>query len=377
MNTIQMVDLNSQHSKIRNQLNAAIAEVIDSSAFIKGVWVKRFEDSLAQYLGCKHVIGCANGTDALQLALMALNLKPGDEVITPAFTFLATAEVVALMGLTLKLVDVDESTFNISIDALEKAITSKTKAIIPVHLFGQAANMEAVMSIAQKHGIYVIEDNAQSLGAQYNINGNELMAGTIGHIGCTSFFPTKNLGGMGDGGALFTNDDVLASRIRAIGNHGMHQRYKHDMIGINSRLDSLQAAILEVKLPYLNPSIEKRKEVANSYYQKLSLVKGIVLPAVQENATHTYNQFTIKFIDSSWRDKVKLYLNEKGIPTMVYYPTPVHLQPAYSNYGYKENDILVSESLCKKVLSLPMHPELDEAQIAYICETIGTFVQTL
>jgi dTDP-4-amino-4,6-dideoxygalactose transaminase len=372
-----MVDLNRQHNKIRKEIDKAFAEVIDSSAFIKGPWVKRFEESLAKYLGCKHVIGCANGTDALQLALMALDLKPEDEIITPAFTFLATAEVVALMGLNLKLVDVDEQTFNISPEALAKAITPKTKAIIPVHLFGQAANMQAIMSIAKKHNLYIIEDTAQSLGADYEIDGKLQKLGTIGNIGCTSFFPTKNLGGMGDGGALYTNDDHLASRIRAIGNHGMHQRYWHELIGINSRLDSLQAAVLEVKLPHLAQSLEQRKDVANQYISKLKNIKGIELPATEPNAIHTYNQFTIKLINPAWRDALKAHLAEKGIPSMIYYPIAVHQQPAYLSLGYKEGDFPVSEALCKKVLSLPMHPELEEEQIAYICETIDTFVQSL
>jgi len=377
MNAIQMVDLNSQHQKIRKEINKAIANVIDSSAFIKGKWVKSFEDLLAKFLDCKHVIGCANGTDALQLALMALNLKAGDEVITPAFTFMATAEVVELMGLKLKLVDVDEGTFTISPEKIEKAITPQTKAIIAVHLFGQSANMHAIMHLAQKHNLFVIEDNAQSLGAEYETNGVVKKIGTIGHIGCTSFFPTKNLGGIGDGGALFTQDDELASRIRAIGNHGMYQRYKHEMIGINSRLDSLQAAVLEIKLAHLAVSLEARKAIGKQYIGRLQKINGIVLPTVEPNAIHTYNQFTIKLENSIHRDSLKLFLMENGIPSMIYYPSSVHQQSAYLHLGYTEGDFPVSESLCNKVLSLPMHPELEEDQIAYICETIATFAQSL
>jgi dTDP-4-amino-4,6-dideoxygalactose transaminase len=368
-----MVDLQRQHQKIRSEIDSAISNVIESSSFIKGPDVQKFEESLANYLKIKHVIGCANGTDALQIALMALKLEPGDEIIAPAFTFQATAEVVALLGLTLRLADVDEQTFNISPESVENAITHRTRAIIPVHLFGQPANMDAILAIARKHSLYVIEDNAQSLGSKYKVNESFHPAGTLGHIGCTSFFPTKNLGGMGDGGALFTNDDNLAAQIRAIANHGMFQRYKHEMIGINSRLDTLQAAILNVKLKYLNEYLVARQYVAHCYFQHLSGIESIILPVTDNQAIHTFNQFTIQVKNEAKRDALKAFLAEKGIPSMIYYPTPVHQQPAYQYFGYEKGDLLVSEKLSSKVLSLPMHPELEEEQISYICEAIKTF----
>lgn len=373
MNSIKMVDLQRQHQKIRNEIDSAISNVIESSSFIKGPDVQKFEESLANYLKIKHVIGCANGTDALQIALMALKLEPGDEIIAPAFTFQATAEVVALLGLTLRLADVDEHTFNISPESVEKAITHRTRAIIPVHLFGQPANMDAILAIARKHSLYVIEDNAQSLGSKSKINESFHPAGTLGHIGCTSFFPTKNLGGMGDGGALFTNHDNLAAQIRAIANHGMFQRYKHEMIGINSRLDTLQAAILNIKLGHLNEYLAARQNVAHCYFQHLSDIESIILPVTDNQAIHTFNQFTIQVKDEAKRDALKAFLAEKEIPSMIYYPTPVHQQPAYQYFGYKKGDLPVSEKLSSKVLSLPMHPELEEEQIAYICEAIKTF----
>jgi UDP-2-acetamido-2-deoxy-ribo-hexuluronate aminotransferase len=373
MNSIKMVDLQRQHQKIRTEIDSTISKIIESSAFIKGADVHLFENSLSNYLKVNHVIGCANGTDALQIALMALDLKPGDEIIAPAFTFQATAEVVALLGLTLRLADVDERTFNISPDSIEKAITPRTRAIIPVHLFGQSANMNAIGAIAQKNSLYVIEDNAQSLGSLYKINESYHQAGTLGHIGCTSFFPTKNLGGMGDGGALFTNDNTLGARIRAIANHGMFQRYKHEMIGVNSRLDTLQAAILNIKLTYLDEYLAARQKVAKSYFNQLSGINSIILPISDNQSVHTYNQFTIQVEGEGKRDALKSFLAEQGIPSMIYYPTPVHLQPAYQFFGYKEGDLPVSEKLSHKVLSLPMHPELEEEQISYICEAIKTF----
>jgi dTDP-4-amino-4,6-dideoxygalactose transaminase len=376
MEKIQMVDLHHQYLKIKPEVDAAISEVIDNSTFIKGPAVRQFENALSEYLDCKHVIACANGTEALQIALMALNLQPGDEVITTGFTFIATPEVVALLRLNLKLVDVDNQTFNILPSEIEKAITPRTKAIVPVHLFGQPADMEEITKIAQKHNLFVIEDTAQATGANYSFSdGRVCKAGTMGDIGCTSFFPSKNLGCFGDGGALFTNNDALAEKIRSIANHGMSVRYHHDRIGVNSRLDSIQAAVLNVKLKYLNDYNASRIAAANQYDAHLSNIQNITIPFRKENRTHIFHQYTIQLTNSQLRDQLKQHLESCGIPAMIYYPIPAHLQKAYESLGYKDGDFPVTENLCSRVLSLPMHTELDGEQIDYICDAISQFMQ--
>ena len=356
-----MVDLQTQYQHIKEDIDRGIAEVIASSAFIKGPQVTAFQEHLATYTGAKHVIGVGNGTDALQIALMALGLKPGDEVITPTFTFIATAEVVALLGLTPVVVDVDWETMNISVEGIKRAITPKTKAIVPVHLFGQCANMEAILLIAKAHKLYVVEDACQAIGAKYK--GRQ--AGTMGDIGCTSFFPSKNLGCYGDGGALFTNDDALAEKIRAIANHGCFVRYHHDYVGVNSRLDSIQAAILDAKLPHLDEYIANRRRAAAYYDKAFAGNPHILTPGHESDSTHVYHQYTLRLIDVN-RDKVKAYLAEHDIPAMVYYPIPLHLQKAYQDPRYKAGDFPVAERLMNCVLSLPMHTELDEVQLEYI-----------
>ena len=370
---IQMVDLKGQYTKIKEQVDKAIFNVIDSTAFIKGPEVKAFKEELESYLKVKHVIPCGNGTDALQIALMALGLKPGDEVITANFTFAATVEVIGLLNLIPVFVDVDKATFNIDVDALEKAITPKTKAIIPVHLFGQCANMEAVMNIAKKHNLFVIEDTAQAIGADYTfLNGDVKKAGTIGDIGTTSFFPSKNLGCYGDGGALFTNDDELGKRLEAIVNHGMYQRYYHDEIGVNSRLDTIQAAILRVKLPYLDSYSAARKKAATYYNNAFASIEQIETPIIDQQSTHVFHQYTLK-LSGVDRDELVLFLQEKGIPAMVYYPVPLHQQKAYVRPEFKDENYPITMELCKSVISLPMHTELDEKQLKYITESIKEF----
>ena len=367
---IQMVDLKSQYLRIKPEMDAAIQHVLESTAFIQGPVVREFEEHLAQYTGSKHVVSCGNGTDALLGALMALGVGPGDEVITPAFTFIAAVEVIALLGATPVFVDVCEDSFNMDVQALEQAITPKTKAIIPIHLFGQCADMEPILNIAKKHDIKVIEDACQAIGTTYTFSdGTKMQAGTMGDIGCLSFFPSKNLGCYGDGGAMMTQDDALAERLRAICRHGSKEKYNHLYVGLNSRLDSLQAAVLQVKLRHLDEFIANRKAAANYYFEALKNVDWIELPDMKHNTTHTFHQFTIKLKEGK-RDALKQYLSEKGIPSMVYYPVPAHLQPAYRYLGYEEGDFPVSELLCKKVLSLPMHTELSENQLQYICETI-------
>ena len=367
---IQMCDLKGQYLKIKDEIDAAIQDVIDSTAFIKGKEVGLFQDELAKYLGVKHVIGCANGTDALQIALMALGLKPGDEVITPDFTFIATVEVVALLGLTPILVDVDPSTFTIDIKRLEEAITPKTKAIIPVHLFGQCANMDEVMRIAQRHNLYVIEDAAQALGADYyHSDGRVSKAGTIGTIGTTSFFPSKNLACYGDGGAIFTNNDTLADEIRSVANHGMKVRYHHDRIGVNSRLDTIQAAILRVKLKYLDDFNKARLDAANKYDAMLRPCGKVITPARAKWSNHIFHQYTLKLTNTN-RDKLQKDLADLGIPTMVYYPIPLHKQKAFEpyrefNFG---RSFQVSDYLSSLVISLPMHTELTDDTIKYITD---------
>ncbi|MBP5641445.1 MAG: DegT/DnrJ/EryC1/StrS family aminotransferase [Paludibacteraceae bacterium] len=370
MKKIQMVDLQTQYLQIKQDIDRGIQEVIDSAAFIKGPKVSEFQQHLEAYTGAKHVIPVGNGTDALQIALMALGLKPGDEVITPTFTFIATAEVVALLGLTPVVVDVDWATMNISVDAIRRAITPRTKAIVPVHLFGQCADMEAILELAREHNLYIVEDACQAIGAKYTFSdGRTLQAGTIGHIGCTSFFPSKNLGCYGDGGAIFTSDDDLAAKMRAIANHGCFVRYHHDFVGVNSRLDSIQAAILDAKLPHLNEYIAARQAAAAYYDHAFSGNKHILVPEHEPQSTHVYHQYTLRLIDVD-RDALKAHLQEKGIPAMVYYPVPLHMQKAYQDPRYKEGDFPVAERLAACVLSLPMHTCLDEEQLKYITDSV-------
>ena len=375
MNPLQMVDLKSQYLRIKPQIDNAIQGVIDSCQFVKGAEVKTFEQELAQYLGVQHAIACGNGTDALQVALMALGLKPGDEVITTDFTFIATVEVIALLGLKPVLVDVDMATFNIDVEKVEKAITPRTKAIVPVHLFGQCANMEPLLKLAEKHGLYVVEDTAQGLGAEYRFSdGTVRKAGTIGTIGCTSFFPSKNLGCYGDGGALFTNDDQLAEQIRCLTNHGMKVRYHHDMIGVNSRLDTIQAAILRVKLPHLDEYNRARLAAAEKYNAALSGIAGLETPATAAFTTHIFHQYTLK-VKNGQRDALKKHLDEQGIPYMVYYPIPLHRQKAFEPYVTENDSFPVSETICGEVLSLPMHTELDDEQIERITAAVKSFFE--
>lgn len=373
MNPIQLVDLTTQHLKIKSEIDAAINEVIRSGSFIKGKQVSLFEQELAQYLQVKHVIGCGNGTDALMLALMALDLKPGNEVIVPTFTFVATAEVVAFLNLVPVFVDVNPQYFTIDVSQIEKSITPRTRAIIPVHLFGQCAPMAEILEIANKYHLYVIEDAAQSLGAEYKINDKKTKAGTIGHIGCTSFFPSKNLGCMGDGGAIFTNNDEFAQKIRMLANHGAEKKYFHQYIGINSRLDTLQAAVLRVKLQYLNNYIQKRNWAAQQYIEQLKDIVDIVLPKQAFYSSHTYNQFTIQLQNEKKRNVLQQYLQQKNIPTAIYYPLPLHLQPAFQNGLTQKLSLPIAEILSNQVISLPMHTELDEEQIQYITASMIDF----
>lgn len=373
MREIQMVDLKAQYEKIGSEIDVAIKSVLESTAFIKGPDVKLFEEELQEYMGVKHVVSCANGTDALELAMMALGLKPGDEVITTNFTFIATVEVVALLGLKLVIVEPDPGSFTISIDAVKKAITPNTKALVPVHLFGQCADMESLMEIAKKHNLYIIEDAAQATGADYIFrDGSTRKAGTIGHIGTTSFFPSKNLGCYGDGGALYTNDDVIAKKLRSIANHGMKVKYHHDDIGINSRLDSIQAAILRVKLKHLTQFNAARRSVADRYDNAFAGCKSLTVPERMSYSSHIFHQYTLK-VKNGKRDELKKFLESKNIPSMVYYPGPLHMQEAYKYLGYKENDFPVTTMLCKEVLSLPMHPDMEQEQIDYITLNILNF----
>jgi len=361
-----MVDLKAQYQKIGAEIDVAIKSVLQSTAFIKGPDVKLFEEELRQYMGVKHVVSCANGTDALYLAMMVLGLKPGDEVITTNFTFIATVEVVALLGLKLVIVDPDPGTFNISVEAVKKAITPKTRVVVPVHLFGQCADMETIMELADKHNLFVIEDAAQATGADYFFrNGTIKKAGTIGHIGTTSFFPSKNLGCYGDGGALYTNDDAFDKKLRSISNHGMKVRYHYDDIGVNSRLDTIQAAVLRVKLRYLSQFNEARGSVARQYDEAFAGCDSINIPERAGYSSHIFHQYTIK-VKNGKRDELKKYLESNNIPSMVYYPGPLHLQEAYRYLGYNETDFPVTAALCKEVLSLPMHPDMEQEQLDYI-----------
>ena len=375
MRKIQMVDLQTQYQFIKPQVDAGMQEVLSSAQFINGPTVRNFQADLEAYLGVKHVIPCANGTDALQVAMMGLGLKPGDEVITADFTFAATVEVIALLGLTPVLVDVLPDTFNIDPDAVEKAITPNTKAIVPVHLFGQVADMDRIMDIAQKHDLFVIEDNAQGIGATHtNAVGTKVKTGGIGHVGSTSFFPSKNLGCYGDGGAIFTNDDDLAHTIRGVVNHGMYKRYHHDVVGVNSRLDSLQAVVLNEKLKLLDFYNERRKWAAIRYSQLLQYHPKIETPITSGDCdSHVYHQYTLKIVGAD-RDALVAHLQQHDIPCGVYYPIPLHLQKAYADKRYKEEDFAVTNQLIKQVVSLPMHSELDEDQIQFICKTILAFL---
>jgi dTDP-4-amino-4,6-dideoxygalactose transaminase len=371
---IQMVDLKSQYENIKSEVDAAIQNVINNTAFINGPDVKSFQTELEQYLNVKHVIPVANGTDALQIAMMALDLKPGDEVITADFTYVATAEVIALLGLKPVLVDVNPNTFDINIAAIEKAITPKTKAIVPVHLFGQCANMEAIMALAKKHNLFVIEDTAQATGAEFTFSdGRKQKAGTIGTIGCTSFFPSKNLGCFGDGGAIFTNDEVLAKKIKMIANHGQSVQYVHDSIGVNSRLDTIQAAILRIKLRHLDNYALARNKVADYYDKAFAGNEKIKTPARAKFSNHVFHQYTLqlKGVD---RTALREFLTRKEIPAMIYYPIPLHLQKAYIDSRYKQGDFPITEALCATVISLPMHTELDEETLKYITDIFLEFV---
>ena len=375
MKKIQMVDLKGQYEDIKETVDTSVLEVLESTAYINGPKVHEFQKNLEDYLGVKHVIPCANGTDALQIAMMGLGLQPGDEVITADFTFAATVEVIALLGLTPVLVDVEPDTFNIDIEAVKKAITPNTKAIVPVHLFGQCANMDAIMDIATAHDLYVIEDNAQAIGATYTSkDGSKQKAGTIGHVASTSFFPSKNLGCYGDGGAIFTNDDELAHVIRGIVNHGMYRRYYHDVVGVNSRLDSIQAAILNAKLPKLDMYNNRRKEAASKYDKAFEGQENIVTPFRDGDLdNHVFHQYTLK-VKNTDRDALVKHLNENGIPCGVYYPVPLHSQKAYRDERYNEADFEVTNQLIKEVISLPMHTELDDEQIDFITSKVIAFV---
>jgi UDP-2-acetamido-2-deoxy-ribo-hexuluronate aminotransferase len=374
MKKIQMVDLVSQYEKIKPEVDAAVAGVLSSAQFINGPEVKAFQSELEQYLGVGHVIPCANGTDALQIAMMALGLKPGDEVITASFTYVATAEVIALLGLSPVLVDVNPGTFNIDPSAVEKAITQRTKAIVPVHLFGQCADMEEIMAIARKHDLYVIEDTAQAIGAEYKFSdGTVKKAGTIGTVGCTSFFPSKNLGCYGDGGALYTNDEALAKKIRMIANHGQSVQYVHDSIGVNSRLDSVQAAVLRIKLRRLNDYAAARNKAAAFYDKAFENSPKIKTPERSKRSDHVFHQYTLQ-LEGVDRNKLREYLASREIPAMIYYPIPLHMQKAYIDPRYKQGDFPVTEKLCSSVISLPMHTELDDDTLQYITSSVLEYV---
>ena len=371
---IQMVDLKGQYQKIKQEVDTSIQNVLDTTAFINGPAVKDFQADLEKYLHVNHVIPCANGTDALQIAMMALGLKPGDEVITASFTYVATAEVIGLLGLTPVLVDVYPDTFCIDVKAIEKAITSKTKAIVPVHLYGQCADMEAIMELAKKHQLFVIEDVAQAIGADYAFsNGSTKKAGTIGTIGCTSFFPSKNLGCYGDGGAMYTQDDELAKKLRMIAHHGQIVQYVHDVLGVNSRLDTIQAAVLKIKLKHLDEYASARNKAAAHYDKAFANHPKIKTPFRSKNSTHVFHQYTLQLIGVD-RSKLREYLAGKDIPSMIYYPIPLHMQQAYQSDRYKEGDFPVTEKLCAGVLSLPMHTELEEETLKYISDSVLEFV---
>ena len=371
LKNLQMVDLKGQYLKIKDEIDEVVLEVISSSKYIKGPYVAQFEEHLAQYLGVNHVIGCANGTDALQLAMMALGLKPGDEVIVPSFTFIATAEVVALMGYSPVMVDVNLDSYNMCIHELESAITPNTKAIVPVHLFGQSCAMDAIMELAKRHNLFVIEDNAQAIGSEYTgKDGQKTKAGAIGHIGTTSFFPAKNLGCYGDGGAVFTNDEELAEKVRMIANHGMSVRYYHDVLGVNSRLDAIQASILNVKLKYLDQYAKARGEAAARYTELFSSISEVTPPAISDFSSHVFHQYTLRVHN---RDGLFQHLQEKNIPCAIYYPVPMHQQKAFSQYWHNDRSMARTEQLSREVISLPMHTELRDDIIEYIANEVKNF----
>lgn len=374
MKTIQMVDLKSQYDKVQEEIDSAVLNVIRSTKYINGPEVKEFQKELEAYMGVQHVIPCANGTDALQIAMMALDLQPGDEVITADFTYVATAEVIALLNLKPVLVDVYPDTFDINVEAIEKAITPKTKAIVPVHLFGQAANMEAIMEVAKKHNLHVIEDTAQAIGCDYTFkDGSTQKVGTIGTIGCTSFFPSKNLGCYGDGGAIFTNDDELAVKLRQTANHGQSKQYIHNRVGVNSRLDSIQAAILRIKLRHLDNYSAARNKAADYYDNAFANHPKVTTPVKVEFSNHVFHQYTLQ-LNGVDRDKMRNFLSDKGVPAMIYYPIPLHLQEAYTDPRYKEGDFPVTEKLCASVISLPMQTELDDEQLKHITDSVLEFL---
>jgi UDP-2-acetamido-2-deoxy-ribo-hexuluronate aminotransferase len=381
MKKIQMVDLQGQYAKIKDTVNESIQEVLNTSAYINGPLVHQFQADLEKYLDVKHVIPCANGTDALQIAMMGLGLEQGDEVITADFTFAATVEVIALLKLTPVLVDVEADTYNMDIEALKKAITPKTKAIVPVHLFGQVANMDAVMEIAKEHKLFVIEDNAQAIGADYTFkNGTKKKAGTIGNVGTTSFFPSKNLGCYGDGGAIFTNDDELAHTLRGIVNHGMYTRYYHDVVGVNSRLDAIQAGVLKAKLPLLDSYCEARRNAARFYNNAFANNSNIITPTTKSCGAicdtcncHVFHQYTLQ-ITNGKRDELHKHLLDNNIPNAIYYPVALHAQKAYQDERYNESDFPVTNQLIQTVISLPMHTELEKDQLEFITKTILDFV---
>lgn len=369
-----MVDLKGQYQKIKPQIDAAIQGVIDQTAFINGAPVQTFADNLSKYLGGSHVIPCGNGTDAIQIALMGLGLQPGDEVIVPSFTYVATAEVVELLGLTPVMTDVDPDTFMITAAEIKRVLTPRSKAIVPVHLFGQCAPMEEILDIAKENKLYVVEDTAQAIGATYTFSdGTNVSAGTIGDIGCTSFFPSKNLGCYGDGGAMFCKAPEMAKRLKMIANHGQAQKYHHSVIGCNSRLDTLQAAILNVKLSYLDTYSAARMHVADRYDQELSQLSWLTCPQRVTRSTHVFHQYTIKLCDASDRDLLQAHLHELGIPSMVYYPIPLHLQEAFRREEFPQGSFPVAEQLCGQVLSLPIHTEMDEETLQYIINGVKTF----
>ncbi len=371
---IQMVDLKSQYEKIKSQVDQAINDVLSSTQFINGEHVKSFQNELAAYLNVKHVITCANGTDALQISMMALGLKPGDEIITPSFTYIATTEVIGLLGLKPVFVDCDPENFNISVDEVEKAITKKTKAIVPVHLFGQSSDMKSIMNLAKKYNLFVIEDNAQAIGSDYLGFDQSQKTGTIGNIGCTSFFPSKNLGCFGDGGAMMTNDDELAKKLRMIANHGQSKRYYHDIVGCNSRLDNIQAAVLRIKLKELDQYIINRQKAANYYDENLKDLDQLTLPFRNLDSNHVFHQYTLKLDDSKVRDELIQYLSDKKIPAMVYYPVPAHRQKMFSKIPNSYGNMKVTNWLSSRVFSLPMHTELSILQQDYIIENISNFL---